>query len=746
MTRLRVPLVLQGSDTECAPACLAMVATAHGHHLSLREAAQLCPAGRDGATAAALARAARNVGLTVSAYRTAPGLLPRLPLPVVAHWGSDHFVVVDRVRRGRVHLADPARGRRRITMNEFDAGRGQVLLAVSPGPDFTSRPPSTAPFWRRYLQALFRLPGSRLAAGQLLAVSAVLQLLGLALPLLAGVVVDRLAPAPTSSVLTLLGIGVVVVFAAHLVSSYLRSALIIYLQGRLDTHAMVSFSAHLLALPLSYFQRRSAADIMLRASSIGILRDVLTAQTLTAALDLAVIGIYLAVMATIDLPVTGVVTIVIAAQVALLAVTLPLARDRMSAELSAQAQSYGRMTETVEGVTTIKAAAAEDRAQARWSELFLTWIRTVISRNHLTAALDTASTALRTLTPLLVLWLGATRLASGQLSAGTAIALTWLAAAVVVPLAVLAANGQRLQHAGAQLQRLADVFDTPAELSESSPTNVAPNAAGRIELRDVAFRYDTNSPPVLRGIDLVIAPGSRVAIVGPSGTGKSTLALLLLGLHQPTAGTVTIDGTDLTALDVRALRRQVGTVLQEPALFAGTISENIAFHDSAVGHADIERAARLACLHDEITAMQLGYRTRLTERGGGLSGGQRQRLAIARALVRRPRLLLLDEATSHLDAVTEAAIHRNLATLDCSQIIIAHRLSTVRDADLIVVLDQGKVSEQGSHTDLLDRAGRYADLVAAQLGEPPSAVTAAPSPTDPGGATARIRPRAAGRR
>lgn len=713
----RVPLVPQGSDVECAAACLAMIATFHGHHLSLREARDACATGRDGASAAAIARGARSIGLTVTAYRPGPDILRDLPLPAIAHWGSDHFVVIERTRRGRVHILDGGRGRRSITAGQFHREVGQVLLTAQPGPGFQQRPASSAPFWRRYLCAVARTPGTKLPLAQLLGVTAIVQLLGLALPATVWIIIDKVIPLQAGSALTLLGVGVLIIFAAQLITGYLRGALIIYLQGRLDTQVMISSWAHLLRLPLGYFQRRSTGDILLRISSIATLRELLTAQTLTAVLDLLMIALYLAVMAVANLTIALIALAVIAAQVALLAVTLPLARDRMSAELSAQARACGYMTEAVEGITTLKASGAEHRALSQWSRLFLQWMRAILRRGQLSALVDTASGALRTLTPLAVLWLAAARVLAGDISLGTAIALTWLASLIVLPLSTLAANGQRLQLAGAQLHCLADILDTAPEHSSSATAMVLDGLPlpGRLDLRQVSFRYDPYSPPVLRDITVTIEPGTRVAVVGASGAGKTTLALLILGLYQPTAGTISLDGADLATLDPRTVRAQIGTVLQDPFIFSGTIGDNIAFHDPAITPADIEHAAQLAALHADIAALPQGYHTRLAERGGGLSGGQRQRLAIARALIGGPTLLLFDEATSHLDAVTETVIHRNLSTLACTQILIAHRLSTVRDADLILVQHDGLLVENGTHAELLAHGGRYAALVAAQL-------------------------------
>jgi ABC-type bacteriocin/lantibiotic exporter with double-glycine peptidase domain len=503
---------------------------------------------------------------------------------------------------------------------------------------------------------------------------------------------------------------------AQAVSQYLRAVLLIYAQARFDGQMMLDFFEHLLSLPFSFFQQRTSGDLLMRLGSNTMIRELLTNQTLSTILDGTFVIFYLVILLT-TAPMFCLLVLAIGAIQGMLVWGTSARLNALTArDLAAQADSQAYLVEALKGMATLKAAGAEDRVLSRWSDLFFKHLDCSVQRSHLSAAINTAMTTMRSLAPLVLLWIGALWVLDGKMTLGTMLALNALATSFLAPLTSLVMTAQQLRLAGAYLDRIADVTQADPEQSHLAVLD-APALSGRVEFRDVSFRYDLAGPLVLRNITLAVAPGQKVALIGPTGSGKSTLAFLMLGLYAPTEGEICYDDIPLTQLNHRTVRQQFGVVLQDTTLFSGSIRQNISANDPYLSLEQITVAAHQSAIHDEIMQMPMGYETYVGEGGSALSGGQRQRLAIARALAHRPVFLLLDEATSHLDVLTECRVDEHLSSSNCTRIVIAHRLSTVRNADVILVLDQGTIVERGTHDQLVARNGCYAAFVAMQASD-----------------------------
>jgi ABC-type bacteriocin/lantibiotic exporter with double-glycine peptidase domain len=630
------------------------------------------------------------------------------------HWNFNHFVVLERWTTKSVTIVDPAVGRRRLTPGEFNRAFTGVALTLEPSAGFERRRAEGQKAWAAYLTFALRTPG---AIGMLLQVTAatlLLTMMGLAVPLFTKILVDEVLHFSINSVMPVLGVGILVTGVALLITNYLQRAAVIYLQAKMDSRMMLSFFDHVLSLPFRFFQERSSGDLLMRLGSNTTIRDTLTNQTMSTILNGSLVMVY-AVVLLVTAPLFGVLAISIGLlQMLILVVTTRRMHTLMQQDLAMQAESEGYLVEALNGIETLKASGAEHRAMDHWSNLFLRHLNASLKRQHLSAGINALTSTLGTVSPLLLLLVGAHYVLDGSMSLGTMLALNSLAVLFLSPLQSVTSVGQQLQLVGAHLERLTEVAQAEPEQA-GAETRVAPTLVGRVELRGVGFQYDSNAPWALHDISVRIEPGQRVALVGPTGSGKSTLAKLLLGLYEPTLGEVLYDGVPLKELDYSTVRSQVGVVLQESSLFSGSVRHNISFNDPSTSFEKVVQAAKIAAIHSEIEGMPMGYETVVAEGGAALSGGQRQRLSLARALARQPVLLVLDEATSHLDAVTEREVAHNIGSLKCTQVIIAHRLSTIRNADVILVLDGGRIVERGSHEELLLLGGRYAALVQSQL-------------------------------
>jgi len=706
----RVPFVQQGEAADCGAACLAMVLGCWGRATRLDEVRSVIDGGRDGLDGLGLLRGAEHFGLRGRGVRLDLGELSSLPAGSILHWELNHFVVYERRVRGGVQIVDPATGRRRVPMRRFSSSFTGVAFVFEATSALTSRGKD-----RRSLDRLVRdVLSQRGPLARVLGLSVLLRLTGLALPLVTSLVLDRVMPESDWGLLRWISAALCLVVVFVGLSTLLRAQLLLGMRTRLDSRMTLGFVEHLVSLPHAYFQRRSAGDLAMRVESNGSARELLTTAAISSLLDGTLTLVYLVGCFMLSPSMALLALCLGAAQVAVFLLTRSRVRELMSQGLEAEAHCHSYLVQMLNGIETLKATGSEDRAVMRWSNLFVDQLNLVVERGRWMAVSDALGAALTSAAPLALVAFGALHVLEGTMPIGRMLAVVAMATGFLLPLRTLLEAALALQNLTTHVERLDDVLSARPEQDRSRVVS-PPQLSGRLELRRVSFRYSQQAPPVLSNITLRIEPGETVALVGRSGSGKSTFGRLLVGLLAPTEGQVLYDGRDLAELDLRALRRQLGVVPQAPYIFTGSVRDNLAISAAGADDAALILASRRACIHDEIMAMPMAYDTLMADGGSTLSGGQRQRLALARALVRQPALLLLDEATSALDAATERAVMQSLSGLDCTRVVIAHRLSTVVDADRILVFDAGQIVETGTHAELLRLRGAYWSLLQAQL-------------------------------
>jgi subfamily B ATP-binding cassette protein HlyB/CyaB len=647
---------------------------------------------------------AAMLGLLVSGARVPAGAATRLITPCLVAWKGS-FAIVSASNAGGLTLASPGQGWVRLTPKQiaeaWPEGLEVLLLERS-----TATPEQRfGPGW--FWPALARYRGMLI---QVLLASFVVQLFSLANPLLIQVIIDKVIAQRSLDTLQILGMALVVVTLMEGVIGSLRTFLFTDTTNRIDLRLGAEVIDHLLRLPLGYFDRRPVGELGTRIAELEKIRNFLTGQALITILDAAFSVIYVIVMALYSWLLTIIALAVLPIQIAITLLGAPLFRRqyRQAAEENARTQSH--LVEVLTGVQTVKAQNVEMVSRWKWQNSYARYISRTFEKTITGTFLNESSQVLQKLSQLLVLWVGATLVLKGDLTLGQLIAFRIISGYVTQPLLRLSSIWQNIQELRVSFERLADVVDTPEESTASDRANIPlPPVEGDVVFENVSFSFSPGGREVLSNVSLHVPKGTFVGIVGQSGSGKSTLMKLLPRLYSPTQGRILVDGYNIDKVELYSLRRQIGIVPQDPLLFSGTISENIALTSPEAPSDAIVKAARIAGAHEFIMDLSAGYSTPLGERGASLSGGQRQRIAIARTLLGNPQLLVMDEATSALDYDTERQVCDNLreAMAHATVFFITHRLSTIRRADMIVMMHQGAIVEQGSHDELVALRGRY---------------------------------------
>ena len=711
--RVRTPTMLQMQEAECGAACLGIILGHFGRHEPLEKLRHLCGVSRDGARASNILRAGHRFGLRAKGLAINAFKIRRAPMPVVALWNFTHFVVVEGFGRDSVWLNDPASGPRTVTTAQFNEAYSGVVLAFAPGPDLVTNaaPPGALG------SVLERIRSSRRAIFFVALASIAFFFPGLLIPAFSRVFVDFVLIEDQHRWLwPLIGLMTLTALFAGLLGWLLDHGLIRF-YTKLQTLWSSSMMWRVLRLPVDYFAHRSGGDISNRIQSNGWLAWLVSGELSRTLLGLTTLVVYALIMVQYDPFLTAIGVAFAAVNLFAFANASRQLEDRNQELHRDKGKSAGLLMQGLRSIDTYQASGTETFFYNRWAGHHAKVTNADQALGRTRAVLTAIPPFLGLLSTTAVLLVGGLRIMDGTLTIGMLVAFQGLMAAFTLPVKQVVDSSAALQETLGLMGRLDDVMRQEVD-PEFDPRRIVPpdpeaprRLGGEVCLQGVCFGFSPLDRPLIEDFDLHLAPGSWVALVGASGSGKSTIGKLISGLLAPWQGSITIDGRPIQTLPREVLRDTLAVVDQSIALFEGTVAENITLWDSTLPESRVIQAAKDACLHEEIASRCRGYRERIDEGGRNFSGGERQRIEIARALVGEPSVLLLDEATSALDARTEDLIIRNLRRRGCTTLLIAHRLSTIRDCDEIIVLDQGRVVERGTHDELIALRGTYHALV-----------------------------------
>jgi ATP-binding cassette, subfamily B, bacterial CvaB/MchF/RaxB len=686
--RPRVPLLLQTEAAECGLASLAMVAAFHGLDTDMPTLRQRFQLSLKGATMVDLTRIAAQMQLNPRALRAEMEHLTQLQLPCVLHWDLNHFVVLADLRHGKAVIHDPARGVRRLTMDEVSKHFTGVVLELTPAAEFEPRVERQSVTLR---QLLGRVSGLKRSLLQIFGLALALESFILLSPFFMQWVVDSVLVGADRDLLVTLGLGFGLLVVIQVATGAIRSWAVLYLSATLNLQWLSNVFAHLMRLPVSWFEKRHTGDVMSRFGAVQQIQQTLTTSFIEVVLDGLLVVLTLAMMWVYSGTLTAIALACVATYAALRWAFFRPLREATEEAIIHDAKKASHFLESLRGVQSIKLFNRQEDRQARFMNLVVDAMNANIATRKLDLMFGVLHKLVFGLERVAVIWVGALLVLDRSFSVGMLFAFFAYKEQFALRISGLIDKAVELKMLKLQGERLADIVLTPPEAEVLVPPRQ--DLSAQLELRGVGFRYSEAEPAVLKNVNLVIEPGESVAIAGPSGCGKTTLLKLMLGIHEPQLGEVRIGGVPLSHMGLRSWRDMVGTVMQDDQLFAGSIIDNICFFDARPELAWVEECARLAAVHDEIQSMPMGFHTLIGDMGTSISGGQKQRLLLARALYKRPKILLLDEATSALDVDRERLVNQAVRQLNLTRVIVAHRPETIASANRVIVLSDGRVAQ-----------------------------------------------------
>ena len=718
---MKYTCIKQHDITDCGAACLATVSRQYGFKTSITKIRQIAGTDKLGTNAYGMVKAAEQLGFTAKAVKgNQDAFFSEFPLPAVAHvvreGGLLHYVVIHKITKSKVVIADPAKGIIKISPEEFFKEWTGILILMVPAQTF-KKGKETKNIFERFWGLL--LPQKKLVFDVFLA-SMVITVLGILGAFYFQAIIDDILPAEITKTLTVLSIGVILLQLFSVLLSVMRSQLLIYLSQKLDIALLLGYYDHVLKLPMNFFGTRKVGEIISRFQDASAIRDVISNATLTVMIDtiMAVAGGLILFFKNKVLFAIALFMVIIYGVLVLIFNKPYKKANEKQMEDNAQLTSY--LVESLNGIQTVKAFNGERIVRTETEFKFIKLLRSIFSLSCLGNVQEGLKMLVEAVGGIVIIWVGAYSVIQGEMTIGSLITFNALLAYFLDPVKNLINLQPAMQTAMVASDRLGEILDLELEKTEKENHKIAPESLrGDIDIQGITFRYGTREP-VLEDFSMHINKGERIAIVGESGAGKTTIAKLLLDLYQYETGSITICDYAMPDIRLETLRDKIAYIPQETFLFSGTIMENLTFGMDNPSMEEVIGCAKLARVHDFVNSLPLRYETHLDENGSNLSGGQRQRIAIARAMLKKPDILILDEATSNLDAVTERAIQDTIEAYSrgMTTIIIAHRLSTIRMCDRIYVMDKGRIVESGTHQELMEKQdGYYRGLYQAQVGE-----------------------------